>query len=226
MAAKDVVSWRYNAIRHQPEPGRVRGPTDQAPTTDQRSIPGSNASNHSIGKFPRPCWRNPSIWASAHFSDLDRYTAVEKTRSAPPCWPPGLPTPRSADTGIAATRSPTLDTSQPRLTVQMLWRTPCVKARTPGSASGPQKRTGGNANIAWRADSTTSPRERADAASGLRPGRRWRGVHVANLDALLPPAGISKRQGRQMQRRMARLRTSPSPEARNALRRPNLGGIF
>jgi hypothetical protein len=49
-----------------------------------------------------------------------------------------------------------------------------------------------------------SPRDRVDAASGLRLGRHWRRVHIAGLDALPPPAGASKPQGPQMQRRMAR----------------------
>jgi hypothetical protein len=75
----------------------------------------------------------------------------------------------------------------------------------------------------------TSPRERVDAASGLRPGRHWGRVHIADLDALPPPAGASKPQGRQNRApETARdrsggwraIRTSPSPEARNALRRP------
>src|SRR5271167_1210553 len=43
----------------------------------------------------------------------------------------------------------------------MPWRARCVETRTPGSTSGPQKRTGGNADTALRADSTRGALMRA-----------------------------------------------------------------
>jgi hypothetical protein len=73
----------------------------------------------------------------------------------------------------------------------MPWRARCVETRTPGSASGPQKRTGGNADTALRADSTkpitelaspTISRADDDCGDGMyynyetlaaNPGYRW-----------------------------------------------------